>query len=171
MDLLEQAVQSLKAGLTPDFTGTTQQVEVELNISALIPDDYIPDVHSRLILYKRLSSMTNKLALKELKVEFIDRFGPIPEALTTLMAITELKLKAKAMGITQIKANRRGGKITFDKQPMIDPTRLIALIQRSPRQFKLEGQAGLCFNFNDEALKNRVGWLQELLTSIEKPAA
>ena len=91
--LLERAVQALKAGREPDLAAPLSHGgEIDLRIPALIPEDYLPDVHARLVMYKRIASAENDETLKELQVEMIDRFGLLPNSTKQLFAIASLKL-------------------------------------------------------------------------------
>ena len=89
--------------------------EVELHVPALIPDDYLPDVHARLTLYKRISSARDVDELRELQVEMIDRFGLLPDPAKHLFAIAELKLQATALGIRKLDLGDNGGRVQFDR--------------------------------------------------------
>ncbi|MCU0836579.1 MAG: transcription-repair coupling factor, partial [Chromatiaceae bacterium] len=114
MDLLERAVQALKAGREPELDRPLDHgAEIDLQLPALLPDDYLPDVHSRLVMYKRIASAASAEELRELQVEMIDRFGLLPEPSKNLFAITELKLKAQPFGIRKIEAGPAGGRILF----------------------------------------------------------
>src|SRR5208282_1270557 len=95
LDLLERAVKALKAGQEPDLDKPLYAgPELDLHIPALIPSDYMPDVHLRLVLYKRIAAAADDEALGELEAEMIDRFGPLPVPIQNLMRITRLKLRA-----------------------------------------------------------------------------
>ena len=90
-ELLDRAVRALKSGKVPDFDLTSEHdAEVELHIPALIPDDYLADVHARLTLYKRIASARDTDALRELQVEMIDRFGLLPDSVKNLFAAAAL---------------------------------------------------------------------------------
>ena len=122
MEMLDRAVKSLKSSKTPNVDITTPaQTDVNLRVPALIPDDYLGDVHSRLILYKRIASATTEAELKELQVEMIDRFGLLPEACKNLFRQTALKLKAEQLGINKIEANSAEVKIHFGPSTPVDP--------------------------------------------------
>ncbi|MFK5289069.1 TRCF domain-containing protein, partial [Glaesserella parasuis] len=85
MELLENAVKALQEGREPTLDEITQQqVDIELRVPALLPDDYLPDVNMRLSFYKRIASAESDEALKDLKIELIDRFGLLPEATKNL---------------------------------------------------------------------------------------
>src|SRR3546814_3571891 len=88
-----------------------------MNVPALIPDDYLPDVHARLTLYKRISSARNVDELRELQVEMIDRFGLLPDQVKHLFATAELKLQADALGIRKLDLGAEGGRLQFVEKP------------------------------------------------------
>ncbi|MBJ7538858.1 transcription-repair coupling factor [Marinomonas transparens] len=146
MDMLDRAVKSLKNGESPNVDITSPaQTDINLRIPALIPEDYLGDVHSRLILYKRIANAATDEELKELQVEMIDRFGLLPDATKNLFRQTELKLKAERLGIKKIEANQKEGKIFFNANTPVDPMKLIRLIQTKPDTYKLAGSDTLKF--------------------------
>jgi transcription-repair coupling factor (superfamily II helicase) len=146
MDLLERAVQALKAGRTPELDRPLDHgAEIDLGIPALLPADYLPDVHTRLVMYKRIASAADPEALKEIQVEMIDRFGLLPEPARNLLEITALKLRVQPYGIDKIEAGPASGRILFGADPKVDPGRLIQLIQSRPKEFKLDGGDKLRF--------------------------
>jgi transcription-repair coupling factor (superfamily II helicase) len=146
MDLLERAVDALKSGRTPELDRPLDHgAEIDLAVPALLPDDYVPDVHTRLVMYKRIASAPEREQLKELQVEMIDRFGLLPEPAKNLFAVTAMKLKIQPFGIKKIEAGPAGGRMLFDDEPRIDPTRMIKLIQTRPKEFKLDGGDKLRF--------------------------
>ncbi|MGB5834356.1 MAG: transcription-repair coupling factor, partial [Thiohalocapsa sp.] len=143
MDLLERAVEALKAGRTPELDRPLDHgAEIDLGLPALLPDDYLPDVHTRLVTYKRIANALDAPELKELQVEMIDRFGLLPDATKNLFAITGLKLRVQPLGIRKMEAGPRGGRILFGEQPNIDHMRLIKLIQSRPKDYKLDQASG-----------------------------
>jgi transcription-repair coupling factor (superfamily II helicase) len=145
-EMLERAVQAIRAGRQPELDRPLDHgTEVDLHIPALLPDDYLPDVHVRLIQYKRIASAESAEELRDLKVEMIDRFGLLPEAALNLFALTELKLHAQPFGIRKLEAGPAGGKIHFDPEPTIDPMRIIQLVQTQPNAFRLDGSDKLRF--------------------------
>jgi transcription-repair coupling factor (superfamily II helicase) len=140
MDLLERAVAALKAGRVPDLDQPLHEgPEIDLLLPALFPSDYIPDVHTRLVLYKRVAGCEDVQALRELQVELIDRFGLLPEPAKNLFGIATLKLDAAPLGIRKIEIGASEGRILFGDAPDIDTGRLITLVQTRPRQYRFEG--------------------------------
>ncbi|MEG3193661.1 TRCF domain-containing protein, partial [Lysobacter sp. D1-1-M9] len=117
-ELLERAVRSIRQGKLPDADAAEERgAEVELHVPALIPDDYLPDVHTRLTLYKRISGARDVDQLRELQVEMIDRFGLLPDPAKHLFAIAELKLESTRLGIRKIDIGPTGGRVEFIEKP------------------------------------------------------
>ncbi|MDH5300120.1 MAG: transcription-repair coupling factor [Gammaproteobacteria bacterium] len=163
-DLLQRAVKSLKEGKQPELDRPLDHgAEVDLQTPALIPDDYLPDVHARLTLYKRIANCQDKEELRELQVEIIDRFGLMPDQLKMLITITELKLQANPLGILKIEFGAKGGRIIFTERPNIDPMKIIKLIQTKPMLYKMDGQDKLRVLGEYATAKERVEKLQNLM--------
>jgi transcription-repair coupling factor (superfamily II helicase) len=166
-ELLERAVAALKAGRQPELDRPLDHgTEIELNLPALLPEDYLPDVHSRLVLYKRIASAANEAELRELQVEMIDRFGLLPEAAKNLFAITELKLRAHPLGIRKIEAGPKGARLLFEETPNVDPGKLIALIQSRPHTYRLDGGDKLRYTADLEVPEKRVERIHDLLDTL-----
>ena len=141
LELLERAVAALKEGKEPELDRPLDHgAEIDFGIPALLPDDYLPDVHTRLIQYKRIASAENYDELRELQVEMIDRFGLLPEQAKNLFRITEQKLKATPLGITKIEMGDSSGRVQFTAEPNIDPMKIISLIQTQSKTYKMDGQ-------------------------------
>jgi transcription-repair coupling factor (superfamily II helicase) len=145
-ELLERAVKALKSGKQPELDMPMDMgPEVDLQTPALIPEDYLPDIHARLVLYKRIASAETQDDLRELQVEMIDRFGLLPEPVKNLFSITELKQKAEKLGIRKIEANAAGGRLVFSAEPAINTEQLISLIQTEAKVYKFDGADKLRF--------------------------
>ncbi|MGA1561754.1 MAG: transcription-repair coupling factor, partial [Gammaproteobacteria bacterium] len=143
-EMLERAVADLKAGRAPDPEADIgKDSEVDLRAPALIPEDYLPDVNARLVMYKRIATAADAAALDELQVEMIDRFGLLPEALKTLFQVTLLRQHARALGIQKIEAHAEGARLRFGESPNLDPSRILELIQTQPKTYQLDGPTGL----------------------------
>ncbi|WP_295549448.1 transcription-repair coupling factor [uncultured Stenotrophomonas sp.] len=167
-ELLERAVRSIKQGKLPDLDAgeEVRGAEVELHVPALIPEDYLPDVHTRLTLYKRISSARDSDALRELQVEMIDRFGLLPDAAKHLFAIAELKLKANTLGIRKLDLGENGGRIVFESKPNIDPMVVIQLIQKQPNLYAMEGPDKLRIKHPLPLPEDRFNAARALLTTL-----
>ena len=166
-ELLDRAVRALKSGKIPDFDLTSEhETDVELHLPALIPDDYLPDVHTRLTLYKRIASAQNEDDLRDLQVEMIDRFGLLPDPAKQLFAVASLKLMATPLGIRKLDFGANGGRIIFRDKPDVDPMTIIKLIQRLPRVYKLDGQDKLKIILDLPGASERIRSAQEVLVLL-----
>ncbi|HEX5961755.1 MAG TPA: transcription-repair coupling factor [Rhodanobacteraceae bacterium] len=166
-ELLERAVCALRSGKVPDFDlDGGNDTAVELHLPSLIPDDYLPDVHARLTLYKRIAGARDDDALRDLQVEMIDRFGLLPVPAKNLFAIAALKLRAAALGIRKFDLGAAGGRFTFRETPAVDPATIIRLIQQKPRIYKLDGQNRLRVTLELPEPADRLRAAAELLDTL-----
>ncbi|WP_312311785.1 transcription-repair coupling factor [Atlantibacter sp.] len=171
MELLENAVDALKEGREPSLEDlTNQQTDVELRIPALLPEDYIPDVNTRLSIYKRIASAKKSGELDEIKVELIDRFGLLPDAARNLLDIARLRQEAQKMGIRKIEAHDKGGVIEFAEKNHVDPVWLIGLLQKSPQHFRLDGPTRLKFFQPLSERKTRMEWVSQFMAQVQENA-
>ena len=171
MELLENAVDALKEGREPSLEDlTNQQTEVELRMPSLLPEDFIPDVNTRLSFYKRIASAKKPGELDEIKVELIDRFGLLPDAARNLLDIARLRQLAQKMGIRKIEAHDKGGVIEFAEKNHVDPVWLIGLLQKSPQHFRLDGPTRLKFFQDLNERKTRMDWVTQFMTQVQENA-
>lgn len=166
-EMLDRAVKALQSGQDlllnqPISRGT----EIDLGIPALLPANYIPDVHTRLVLYKRAANAESLEELREFQIELIDRFGLLPEAAKNLLAITQLKLKIGALGVRKIDVNASGGRIEFDDKPGIDVTKLIQLIHLHPKKYVFDGKNKLRFNIALESAAKKIEFIEALFNEL-----
>ncbi|WP_423820918.1 transcription-repair coupling factor [Salinisphaera sp. SPP-AMP-43] len=169
--MLDRAVAAYKRGEVPeaDADELMGSTEVELGVTALLPEDYIPDVHMRLVLYKRISAAKDADALRQLKVELIDRFGLLPEPTENLFAATALKLQAAALSLAKIEAGPDVGRLHFGKASKVDPGMLITLVQADPKAYRLEGDSKLVFFRDMPDVATRVTRIAELMEKLGAP--
>lgn len=167
-EMLERAVRALKEGRIPDdpMDIAARGAEIELGFPALIPDDYLPDVHARLVLYKRISGAKTPLALEDIQVEMIDRFGLLPDAAKNLFAVARLKQRAQALGLKRVEMGAQSGRILFGAKPKIDPASLIRLVQREPKRYSFEGQDKLKLKRDMPTFDERLKVASEILTAL-----
>ncbi|MGZ8935475.1 MAG: transcription-repair coupling factor, partial [Methylobacter sp.] len=171
-ELLERAVNALKSGKQPELeTPMDKGPEVDLQTAALIPENYLPDIHARLVLYKRISSTETKDDLRELQIEMIDRFGLLPEPVKTLFSITELKQQAEKLGVRKIEAGAAGGRIVFTAEPKINTEQLISLIQTQVQCYKFDGADKLRFIRPFESTEQKLEFISGLLEKLSPEPA
>jgi len=167
-DMLEEAVKAIREGRTPNIEGSLQSIsEVNLRVPALITEDYLPDVHTRLIMYKRIAGARDDEELSELQIEMIDRFGLLPDQTRLLFRITALRLRAQAMGISKIEASTVTGKLHFSQQTQVDPRSIVNLVQLQPKVYKLSGPAQLQFTHNAQAADKRIEFIHQMLSQLK----
>ena len=166
--MLDKAVEDLKQGKTPELASTSSNsTDVDLRIPAIIPEDYIGDIHQRLIIYKRISNAKQKSDLHNLQIELIDRFGLLPTEVKLLFAVTELKIYATKLGIIKINASKDNGYIQFSESPNIDTAELIKLIQVHSKIYKLDGPSKLKFTLNIEKDEDKITDISNTLKALE----
>ncbi|KES14652.1 Transcription-repair coupling factor (superfamily II helicase), partial [Gilliamella apicola SCGC AB-598-I20] len=168
IELLDDAVKSLKEGKEPTLESllNNQQTEVELRLPTLIPDDFIPDVNTRLSLYKRIASIENLDELTDIQVEMRDRFGKLPDPVLFLLETTKIRYQASRLGITKIELGDKGGFIEFGANNKISVDYLIEIIQKSPKIYRLEGTNRLKLIKSDLQRIDRVDYIKNLLVDF-----
>ncbi|MCK6262807.1 transcription-repair coupling factor [Vibrio sp. ZSDE26] len=169
MEMLEQAVEALKEGKEPSLEELLrEQTEVEMRLPALLPDDYIPDINTRLSMYKQIASVSSPDELAELKVELIDRFGTLPDAAKNLLSVSQLKLDAAAIKVKKIEAHEKGGYIEFYPDADINPMFLVKLLQSQPQKFAMEGPTKLKFTVPLVDRRERVRFVVNMLNEFQQ---
>ena len=160
-DMLAQAIDSLRDG--PQVQSTTISSDINLNIPALIPENYMPDVNLRLTMYKRISSTKSKIEIKHIESELIDRFGELPEQTTNLLQMSHLRNQANTLGIKKIRMDRRYGRFYFDQSTTIEAQNIIDLIKREPDAFKMYPDQSLGFKGDFPLVLDRINQVNTIL--------
>ncbi|MDP4532202.1 transcription-repair coupling factor [Marinobacter salarius] len=167
MQLLDEAVAAIRDGRTPNAElPLSHGTEMNLRIPALIPEDYLPDVHNRLMLYKRIASVNDKDGLKELQVEMIDRFGLLPEPAKNLIRQSELRIHAEALGIVKVDAGKEWARLEFGSSTPVDPLVLVKKVQSSPDQYRLEGANSFRFRLKDASTSGKLDGISDMLGQL-----
>ena len=167
-EMLNRAVAALKQGKEPDpMQPLAIATEINLHTPALLPDQYAPDVHDRLTLYKRLANCTVADELGELQEELIDRFGDLPPQARALLDSHRLRLLCKPLGISKLDATTEQIVVQFQPDPPIEPTRIIDLITKN-RNYRLAGQDKLLLKRHCATLADRVAAVKDLIHQLSK---
>ena len=135
---------------------------------ALIPDDYLGDVHQRLLFYKRISNTDTQEKLDHIRMELIDRFGIPPQAVKQLFAVHQLRLKAEQLGITKIDIGTNGGHIEFSPDTPVQAMSIIQMMQKHPTYFRMDGGQRLKVMVMLEEAEKRIQFIADLLNSLLK---
>lgn len=163
-ELLDRAVKSLKAGKQPNLDEPLYKgTDIDIGIPAFLPDDYIADVHNRLMLYKRIASAGNQSELDQIRVELIDRFGLLPEQAKNLFSVTQLKLITNSVGVKKIDASDKHIRIIFNQNAEIDPARLIELIQKKSAKYKFNGKDTLHITQDSSQRDERINTIKHTI--------
>jgi transcription-repair coupling factor (superfamily II helicase) len=166
-ELLARAVDGLRRGEEVDLEGSLhEETDIELHISALIPDDWLGDIHMRLTLYKRIASAVDESGLRDLQVEMIDRFGLLPPQTKHLFQVAELRQKARSIGVSRIDFGETGGRIEFSEDTRANPVALLDMIQKHPFDYKLQGPQKLRLLFDEESAEERIRISNEILDRL-----
>jgi transcription-repair coupling factor (superfamily II helicase) len=167
MEMLEHAVKAIKEGKTPALDGPLHQgPELNLHIAALIPEDYMPDVHLRLTLYKRIAAAPDVPSLRELQVEMIDRFGLLPEYAKNLFAIAELKLQAKELGLKKVDIGPGGGSVVFAPDTRVEVATLLRYVQTNGKTHRFDGAQKIRFVLKLERDSERLVAADKLMSAL-----
>ena len=171
MDMLERATKAIKAGKEPDLsTPLSLTSEINLHSSALIPEEYLHDVHQRLLFYKRIGNADDKEALTDIRTEMIDRFGVLPEQTKQLFAVHGLRIQAEPLKINKIDANSNSMTLEFAPDTPVDALAIIKLIQANGQHYRMNGASGIRYQDADKLAtpQQRVTVIQELLSYFSK---
>ena len=167
-EMLKQAVRDLKKGRQPDLDaplGIT--TEIKLHSPALLPESYCPDIHERLVLYKRLAVCETVQQINAIHEELVDRFGLPEQPVKTLIESHHLRLAAKELGIDAIDATSEAVTVTFGKNHQIDPTEIILLIQ-TDKKYRLAGADKLKFTAQMEDVETRIKMVKSVLKTLKE---
>ena len=129
--MLEEAIAKIRAGELEGLTEADEQwaPQINLGVSVLIPEDYVPDLDVRLGLYRRLSGMHDKVELEGFAAELIDRFGKLPKEVNTLLLVVRIKEMCKRAGISKLDGGPKGATIQFHNDKFASPQGLVAFIE------------------------------------------
>jgi transcription-repair coupling factor (superfamily II helicase) len=139
LEMLEHAVRALRSGREPELERPLAAAsEIELQVPALLPQDYVPDVALRLALYQRIGA-ADAMALQDMTAELVDRFGELPAPAANLLRLARLRLAARELGVRRLELGVSGGSVQFEQENRVDTARVLALVQRQGREFRLDG--------------------------------
>ncbi len=168
-DLLKRTIDTLRAGRKIDLSeAVNHEIQIDTGLACIIPQDYLNDVHERLVLYKRIASVRENAMIKDLQIEMIDRFGLLPDATKNLFASTRLRLICEKIGVDKISIFDDRTIIVFGSNPMIEPIKIIQLVQQKAQQFKLKKQNQLIYTAPMSKDIKRIEQIEALLVELGK---
>jgi len=164
LEMLDSAVAALQRGEIPDLDQPLDSgTDVKLHVPALIPEQYLPDISTRLVLYKRIAKAGSEEDLREIQVEMIDRFGLLPEPTKNLFTCALLRISAQRLGIGEIDMTEDGGSIEFKPATIVEPAAIVSLIQSDPQRYRLSGNNKLRVTAELPTLESRTDFIEALL--------
>ena len=139
--MLEDTIAKIKSGELQGLSKLDDQwaPTINLGVPVLIPDPYVPDLDVRLGLYRRLSGLQTKVELEGFAAELIDRFGPLPREVNTLMLVVRIKALCKRAGISRLDAGPKGATVQFHNDKFADPAGLVDYIKSQGTTARIAG--------------------------------
>lgn len=167
MEMLEKATKAIQKGKTPNFDAPLSlTAEINLHMPALIPDDYLGDVHQRLLFYKRISNTDTQEKLDNIRMELIDRFGIPPQPVKQLFSVHQVRLSAEQLGITKVDINSNGGYVEFSPDTPVQAVSIIQLMQKNPTYYRMEGGQRLKIMVQLAEYDKRIQFIMDLLNKL-----
>jgi transcription-repair coupling factor (superfamily II helicase) len=167
LKLLEQAVVELKAAPGAPPAVDRPRATLNLKVDLRIPESYVPEVHQRMALYKRVSEAADATAVERLREEVRDRYGAPTGEVLRLFEFASLRLRAEALGLTQIDLAGGALHLRFGEGGGLPPEALVARVQAVPgASLSPQGVMRVPFPAGDDALEA----LPELLALLEEDA-
>lgn len=165
--MLEEAVAAARAGLDDDGYEADWSPQINVGATVMIPDHYVPDLSQRLALYRRLADLETREAVDDFCAEMIDRFGPLPNEVKQLAAVTIIKGHAKRAGIEKLDAGPKGMTLSFRDQKFANPVGLVDFISSSKRPAKVRPDHSLVI----KAVTDKLGVRLNVVASTVKNLA
>jgi len=139
--MLEETIAKPKSGTLDPLAAVPDDWSPQLNLGVpvMIPEEYVPDLDIRLGLYRRLSGLSGKVELEGFAAELIDRFGPLPEEVNTLLRIVRIKAVAKRAGIARLDVGPKGATVQFHGDRFADPAGLVAFLKEQGPAARVRG--------------------------------
>jgi transcription-repair coupling factor (superfamily II helicase) len=134
LELLHAEIHRLKG---EKVAAPQEEVEINVPFSALLPQDYVPDMKSRLIMYRRLSAVATEEDAASARQELEDRYGPLPTETGELLWILRLKVLMRRMGLKALTLGPKGISLTPGPDPVLNPTLIMALVHNYPKEYSI----------------------------------
>ena len=174
--MLEETIAKIKSGELEGLSAVDDQwsPQINLGVPVMIPEGYIPDLDIRLGLYRRLSGLATKVELEGFAAELIDRFGPIPREVNTLMLIVRIKSMCKRAGISRIDAGVKGATVQFHNDKFANPAGLVEFMKAQGPAAKISGNKIVLMGemkTEAERIKGAFAIARDLAEKVVKPKA
>lgn len=169
MEMLNNAVQAMKEGKQPSLAELNNSgCDINMNLTALLPENYIDNINLRLSLYKRIASCQSFNEFEDLKIELIDRFGSLPYETQNLFLVSRLKYMASKLGISKIRGDEHGMTLEFEEDHKVDTAYLVKLVSLSKHnEYKIMRSNVLRCNLPESEQHSRLSLLNQLLRALK----
>jgi len=148
LGMLERAVKELRGESVKDEIDP----EIQINVAAFLPEDYITDADSRILFYRRLAKTRNNDEILDLKGELLDRFGPLPQQAETLLQVISLKNLMRPSRLATLRKEGRAYRMSFAPDAPVDPVKVVSLLNRNPQRYRVAPNDQLLFIPEKEGL-------------------
>ena len=162
LDLMEHAIAELKG----EPVAEALVPEINIDLSAFIPESYIADIDQRLSAYRRLSRVKDLREITDLKEEIIDRYGPMPEEVGNLMLKIMLKVVAVRAGVKRLDLGGSILALSFSEAHQQNPSALVDLIMEQPTKYSMSPDNILRVRLSGRDLARRMGQAKNILKQI-----
>ncbi|QCI21017.1 transcription-repair coupling factor [Buchnera aphidicola (Hyperomyzus lactucae)] len=169
MKLLRNAITLLKKGKNLSINKLLDKpLDIKLDVSSLLPEDYIIDVNTRLFFYKKISSAENEKKIEEIEYQLIKEFGPLPDFSKNLIIIAKIRLIAYEIGVKYIQSSKNTGFIEFNHNNSINIQYLLKIFSEEPKVWKMESSTKIKFTINTKNDFMRLQWIIDLLKNLKQ---
>ena len=164
---LKRAVDVLKSGLKPSLDiPLFVNCDVYVREASLLPEEYLPDVNLRILLYRRISMMETIEEVQDIRDEIIDRFGRLPKATQNLFLVAALRVRCRQQGIARVDAMQTGVRLQFTDKPHVNIHRILSLIKKNPRRYCFASPTELVIS---QSPRDRMASKPSAKTSMDDP--
>ncbi len=160
LELLQDEIQRLKGGAP---SKKLDDIEINIPYPALLPHDFVPDMKSRMALYRRLSFIETEEQAEDAKNELADRYGPPPKEALELLGIVRLKILMRRMGLKSLTLGPKGISISPGKNPILEPGTILMLVQSRPKQYAILPEGKFVIHGSFGSVENIHAVLRQLL--------
>lgn len=164
-DMLKRAISKLKREQKHENVEEDIECEVNLNVSSIITPDFCPDIHERLVYYKRLSRATTTEEIDSVYQDIMDNLGLAPESTKNLIQMHYLRIKALSFDIQKIDVSNHQVNLTFIDKPNIEPVKVIALMQKL-KTVKFDNKSKLSWSIKSETIADKIKNVNFMLDSL-----
>ncbi|SCX77042.1 transcription-repair coupling factor [Rhizobium sp. NFACC06-2] len=166
--MLEEAVAEVKGDEQVQDSGWSPQISV--GTSVMIPEDYVPDLHLRMGLYRRLGELADISEIDGFGAEMIDRFGPLPKEVQHLLKIVYIKSLCRVANVEKVDAGPKGVVVQFRNKEFPNPAALVGYIGKQGSMAKIRPDHSLFLNRDLPTPEKRLAGAAMIMTQLAELA-